>query len=59
MTSQVGKKKIAMLILPNVSSNKDKQGMKFDQLTEYNTRNIFLKKLLTKCGGKTIPRPFF
>ena len=33
--------------------------MKFGQLIEYNVRNIFLEKSYTKCGGKTIPRPFF
>ena len=32
--------------------------MKFGQLIEYNIRNIFLEKSLTKCGRKTIPRPF-
>ena len=31
--------------------------MKFE-LKEYNPRNIFLDKLFTKCGGKTIPTPF-
>ena len=31
--------------------------MKFE-LKEYNPRNIFLDKLYTKCGGKTIPTPF-
>ena len=29
--------------------------MKFGQLIEYNTRNIFLEKLYTKYGGETIP----
>ena len=33
--------------------------MKFGQLVEYNFRNIFIEKPYTKCGGKTIPRPFF
>ena len=33
--------------------------MKFGQLIEYNLKNIFLEKLYTKCGGETIPRPFF
>ena len=33
--------------------------MKFGQLIKYNLRNIFLEKLYTKCGGETIPRPFF
>ena len=33
--------------------------MRFGQLIEYNLRNIFLEKSYTKCGGETIPRPFF
>ena len=32
--------------------------MKIGQSLEYTNRNIFLEKLYTKCGGKTIPRPF-
>ena len=28
------------------------------ELMEYNTRNIFLEKSFTKCGGETIPRTF-
>ena len=32
--------------------------MEFGQLTEYNMRDIFVKKSYTKYGGKTIPRPF-
>ena len=31
--------------------------MKFDQLIEYNMRNI-VEKSYTKCGGATIPIPF-
>ena len=31
--------------------------MKFDQLIEYNMRNIFVEKSYTKCAGETIPRP--
>ena len=31
---------------------------KFGQLIEHNTRNIFLKKLYTKCGGEISPRTF-
>ena len=31
--------------------------MKFDQLIEYNMRNIFVEKLYTKCGEETILRP--
>ena len=33
--------------------------MKFDQLIEYNMRNIFLEKLYTKYGGETIPNYIF
>ena len=32
--------------------------MKFGQWIEYNMWDIFLEKSYTKCGGKTIPRPF-
>ena len=32
--------------------------MKFNQLTDYNIRNIFLEKSHTKCGGETIHRAF-
>ena len=32
--------------------------MKFGQLTECNTENIFLEESYTKCGGETSPRPF-
>ena len=45
-------------ILTNISINKANQAVKLDQLEEYNVRNIFLEKSLTKCGGETIPRRF-
>ena len=32
--------------------------MKFGQLIECDMRNIFLKKLCTKCGRVTTTRPF-
>ena len=32
--------------------------MKFDQLREYNMKNIFLEKPYIKCGGETSPRRF-
>ena len=32
--------------------------MKFDQLIEYNMRNIVLEKSYTTYGRETIPRPF-
>ena len=33
--------------------------MKFGQLIEYKLRSIFIVKPYAKCGGETIPRPFF
>ena len=57
MTSQLGKKTIAIHILPNISRSKDNQAMKFVQLMEYNMRNIFLEKLLIKFRGETFPIP--
>ena len=58
-TSQPGKQTIAIHILPDISRSKGNQAMKFGQLIEYNTRNIFLEKSCTKYGGETISRPFF
>ena len=59
MTSQTGKQIIAINILPNISKGKGNQAMKFDQLTEYNMINIFLKKSQRKSGGKTSLRTFY
>ena len=47
-----------MDILPNILRSKGNQTMKFGQLTDYDTRNIFLGKSYTKCGGETSPRLF-
>ena len=32
--------------------------MKFDQLIEYNMKDVFLEKSYTKRGGESIPRTF-
>ena len=58
MTSQTGKQTIVIHVLPNILRNNDNQATKFDQLREYNMKNIFLKKSYRKCGGETSPRPF-
>ena len=58
MMSQPGKQTVAIHILPYILGSKNNQTMKFDQLIEYNMRNIFLKTSCTKCGGGTSPRPF-
>ena len=56
MTSQPGKQTIVIHILPKISRSKNNQTMKFSQLIDYNTRNIFKEKLCTKCAGETSPR---
>ena len=38
--------------------SRSNQAMKFGQLIDYNTINIFLENSYTKCGGETILRPF-
>ena len=57
MTSHSERQTIAIHILFNISRIKGNQTMKLGRLTEYNTRNIFLEKSYTKCGGETIPDP--
>ena len=58
MTSQTGQQIITIHILPSISRSKGNQTIKFDQLIEYNMRNIFLEKSYTKCGGEGSSRPF-
>ena len=58
MTSQPGKQTVAKHNLPNISRTKGKQRLKFGQLKKCRTRNIFLGKLYTKCGGENIARSF-
>ena len=58
MTSQPGQQTIVIHILPNISTSKDNQAMKFGLLIECNMWNIFLEKSYTKCGKETGPRPF-
>ena len=43
MTSQTGQM-ITMNILPYILGSKGNQAMKFDQLIEYDVRNIFFQK---------------
>ena len=57
ITSQPGEQTIAIHILPNISRTKGIQAMRFAQLIEYNTRNIFVEKSYTKCAGENILRP--
>ena len=55
MTSQPGKQIIRIHILPNISRSKSNQTMRFGQLIECNTRNVFLGKSFTKYDGEIIP----
>ena len=48
MTLQTGQQIITIHILPNTSRGKDNQTMKFNQLKEYNMRNIFFLKIIQK-----------
>ena len=47
MMSQSGQQTIAIHTLTNISRSKGNQAMKFGQLIEHNTRNIFNEKLLS------------
>ena len=55
MTSQSGQQTIVIHLSPNILRSKGNQAMKFGQLIERNTRDIFLDKSYTKCGGETSP----
>ena len=58
MTSKPGKQATAIRILPYILRNEDNQTMKFGQLIKQNSKNIFLKKLQTKCDGKMVQTLF-
>ena len=53
-----GLKTIATHLLSNIFGIKGNQTMKFGQLIEHNTGNIFVEKSYSKCAGETSPGPF-
>ena len=55
--SQPGKQKIAIHILPNISSSIGNQTMKFDQLIEYNLTFLF-KNHTQNVLEKLFPDPY-
>ena len=59
VTSEPGKQRIAIHILPNISRRKGNQTMKFGQLIEYKVGNIFLEKSYAKYGGESFPITLF
>ena len=68
LTSQTGQKIIRIHTLPNISSSKANQTMKFGQLINWKVRNIFLKKsykedqfqrLVPRTSWRLVPDLFF
>ena len=59
MTSRTGQQIITIHVLFNIARRKNNKTMKFGQIEEYNTRNIFLEKSYTKCDGEATPGPFY
>ena len=51
MISQPGKQAIAIHIFTKISRSGGNHAIKFSQLIEYYTRNIFLENIYRKCGG--------
>ena len=59
MTSQPGSPTIAIHILPNISQSKSNQTMKYGQLIEYITREIFFfKNFMENEAGRLVPDLF-
>ena len=54
----MGKKQLQYTYCPITQRGKCNPTNKFDQLIDYNMRNIFLEKSYAKCGGESIRRPF-
>ena len=55
MKSYAEKRTIAIHISINISRGKDYKTIKFGQLIEDNTKNIYLEKSYRKCGVETSP----
>ena len=58
MRSQPDQQTIAIHILPNISRGKHNEIMKFDQLMEYNTKNIFVENRTQMVLEKLFPDPY-
>ena len=59
MKSYTEKRTIVIHISINISRGKDYKTIKFGQLIEDHTKNIYLEKSYRKCGVETSPRTFF
>ena len=58
MISQTVQQIVIMHILPNISTRKNNQAMKFGKLIKNKARNIFLEKSCSKYGVKLVTDPF-
>ena len=59
MTSQTGKQKMTICILPKIWTSKDNQKIKFRQLIKYNVRNNFLKNHVGNEAERLVLELFF
>ena len=59
MTPKSGQETVTIHIFSNISRCKGNQAMKFDQVMEYNKRNIFLQKPCNKLAKEASSRPLF
>ena len=54
----MGKKLISIHVFHNTSKSKDNNTMKFDQLIEYDAKNVFFKNHAENEAGKLVPDLF-
>ena len=59
MTLLTGHEIMTIHILSNISRSIDNQAMQFDQIIEYNVKNIFLQISCKNLGRKTSSGPLF
>ena len=59
MTRKLKLQMITMNILPYILGSKGNQAMKFDQLIEYDVRNIFFQSHTDNEAGKLVSDLFF
>ena len=59
MTLRTGKQIITRHTLLNNLGSRDKQNIKFGQLTKYKMKNNLLEKSYIKCSGEASPRLFY
>ena len=58
MTSKTKRQAVLINIFSDISKSKGDQAMKFNQLIEKSTRNIFLQKLCKNTAERVVPDLF-